>query len=380
MEGLVHRRTFMTSIGAAALSLQLSPVLHAQRRAGRASAGSIRVDALSGVEGLGFAGDDAKPFATAEHLQAIRNGSVNILSQTFGQVGNGPDRFQLAVRGIAEADQFIAQHAEALMKIESAGDIWRAKRSGKLGVIYNFQDTTGLEGEASRVKLFKTLGLRVQQLTYNKRNLAGDGCLERSNAGLSDFGREVIAAVNENRLLLDLSHAGQRTIAEGIAESKAPPAITHTGCRDLVDLPRNTFDREMRAVAQKGGVIGIYLMPFLRAKGQPGPEDLLRHLDHAVSVAGEDHVGIGTDGPVLGFTIDDEARKAQREFYEERAKRGIAAPGEAADVLNVVEGYHGADRYERIASDLRRRGWSSGRVDKVLGNNFVRLYTEVWGA
>jgi len=249
-----------------------------------------------------------------------------------------------------------------------------------MGLIYNFQDTTPLEADAERVATFATLGIRVMQLTYNKRNLAGDGCLERSNAGLSDFGREVIAKINAANVLLDLSHSGQRTIAEGIAESKAPLAITHSGCRALVDLPRNVHDAELRALADKGGVFGVYLMPFLKEKDQPVAEDLIRHLNHAVNVCGEDHVGIGTDNPLLGYTVNDEARKRHREVHAERTKRGFAAPGESPDVLNLVEGYNGVDRYERLAADLRSQGWSPARIDKVLGGNFVRLFREVWKA
>ena len=181
-------------------------------------------------------------------------------------------------------------------------------------------------------------------------------------------------------MLLDLSHGGQRTIAEGIAASKAPPAISHSGCRALVDFPRNTHDAEMRALADKGGVFGVYLMPFLRPQGQAMREDLLRHLEHAVKVCGEDHVGIGTDGPVAGVTIDDAARKRQREFYEARAKLGIAAQGEAPDVFNIVDGYNDSARYDRVAQDLRARGWRQARIDKVLGNNWVRLFEEVWRA
>jgi membrane dipeptidase len=121
-------------------------------------------------------------------------------------------------------------------------------------------------------------------------------------------------------------------------------------------------------------------MPFLTVKGQPQREDLIRHLEHAVNVCGEDHVGIGTDNPLLGFEINDQSRKEQREFYESRAKRGIAAPGEAADKFNMVEGYNDVSRYERLTSDLTRRGWSSTRTEKVLGGNFIRLFGEVWPA
>lgn len=98
-----------------------------------------------------------------------------------------------------------------------------------------------------------------------------------------------------------------------------------------------------------------------------------------MKVAGEDHVGIGTDNPLLGYTIDDETRKRHREFFENRRKRGISAPGEAADVLNLVEGYNEAPRYSSLADDLAARGWKSARIDKVLGGNFVRLFGEVWG-
>lgn len=368
----MDRRHFMLGTGAAAATLALGgPGFAAPADAG------ILIDGMSGLSG--FEEKDGRSVPTKALVDAIRGGKLTALSQTMGEVGNGPERFLKAVKEIADMDRLIAENSALLVKIDSAADLRAAKASRRLGMIYNFQDTTALEGDVSRVALFKTLGLRIQQLTYNKRNLAGDGCLEPGNGGISDFGRQVIAEVNANRLLLDLSHSSQRTIAEGIAASKAPPAITHTGCRDLVDFPRNTFDREMRAVADKGGVVGIYLMPFLRPKGQPGREDLLRHLDHAVKVAGEDHVSIGTDGPLTGFVVDDAARKAQREFYEDRAKRGIAAPGEAADVMNLVEGYNDVDRMENIAADLKARGWTAARIDKVLGGNLLRLFGDVWG-
>ena len=376
----MDRREFLIGAGAAGAALALAPPAAAQMPRPRESgARSIWVDAQGGVDGF----DEVSPgkYAPgAKLVQAIRERRIDLISMTVGEVGNGPDRFRSGVESIAMFDRMIAEHSSLVAKVESAADIRSARAAGKLGLIYNFQDTTALEGEASRVATFATLGIRVLQLTYNKRNLAGDGCLERSNAGLSDFGREVIARIEETRILLDLSHAGQRTIAEGIAASKRPPAITHSGCRNLVDLPRNTFDAEMRALADKGGVFGVYLMPFLRASGQPREEDLIRHLTHAVNVCGEDHVGIGTDNPLLGYVIDDDSRKRQREFFEGRKKLGIAAPGEAADVFNLVEGYNDASRYDRLAGDLARRGWSSARIDKVLGDNFVRLFGEAWGA
>jgi len=340
---------------------------------------SIYVDAQGALDGF----DQPEPgrnVPTERMLRALAERRIDLVSATFGPVGNGPDRYRDAVEDIAGWDRLLAEYPNLAMKIERTADMASAREAGKVGLIFNFQDTTALEGDATRVDTFATLGIRVMQLTYNKRNLAGDGCLERANAGLSDFGREVIARINRARLLLDLSHAGQRTVAEGIAASSAPPAITHSGCRNLVDRPRNTYDSEMRALADKGGVFGLYLMPFLRASGQPQREDLIRHIEHALDICGEDHIGIGTDNPFMGYTVDDRLRDEHRRFYEDRVRLGIAAPGEAADVYNFVEGYNSADRYDRIAADLRGRRWSTARIEKLLGGNWVRLFGEVWGA
>ncbi|HYJ83187.1 MAG TPA: membrane dipeptidase [Allosphingosinicella sp.] len=371
----LHRREFLAAAGAV-LALPAAAA-RAQSRPPGPGPGSIRVDAQGGIDG--FEEKDGRLVPSARLIEAVRAGSIDVVSQTVGEVGNGPDRFRSAVEGIAFMDRFVAEMPSLFAKTTSVADLRSARSAGKVAIVYNFQDTTPLEGDPGRVATFKALGLRILQLTYNKRNLAGDGCLERANAGLSDFGRQVIAGIERHKLLLDLSHSGQRTTAEGIAEATRPPAITHTGCRDLVDLPRNQYDRELRALADKGGVAGIYLMPFLKAKGQPGREDRIRHIEHAVKVCGEDHVGIGTDNPLLGFTIDDETRKRHREFFEDRRKRGISAPGEAADVLNLVEGYNEAPRYSRLADDLAARGWKAARIDKLLGGNFVRLFGEAWG-
>ncbi|MEA3063935.1 MAG: rane dipeptidase [Sphingomonadales bacterium] len=372
----MDRREFLMSTGAAAAFLTLPGAALPVTRP--PADPTIWVDAQGGVDGW----DEPQPgrfVPSPKLIEAIRQRRMDLIGMTVGEVGNGPDRFRSAVQSVAEWDALIAEHSAHFAKIESAADIRSARAAGKLGLIYNFQDTTALEGDSARVATFAALGVKQIQLTYNKRNLAGDGCLERANAGLSDFGREVIAKIEEAKVLLDLSHSGQRTIAEGIAAAKRPLAITHSGCRDLVDLPRNTFDAEMRALADKGGVFGLYLMPFIRATGQPQKEDLIRHIEHALKICGEDHIGLGTDGPLFGYEINAESKKRHKEFYEDRVKRGISAPGESADVMNYVEGYNDVGRYESLAADLKGRGWSQARIDKLLGGNFVRLFGEAWG-
>lgn len=337
---------------------------------------AIVIDALGGP---GSQWDEpGQPFG-ARSLADVRASGLTAVNLTVSDVGNGPDTFENTVGAIAFFDREIALHPDIFLQVRSAADLKAAKVSGRLGLIYGFQDTALLGGKLDRLETFDALGVRIVQPTYNRRNLAGDGSLEPANGGLSTFGREVVAELNKRRMLVDCSHAGPRTIAETIAASKAPVAITHTGCRDLVDNPRNVWDAELKALANRGGVVGIYFMPFLRSEGQQHAEDVIRHLEHAVEVCGEDHVGLGTDGGISATELTPEFRKQHAEFVAARTKAGIAAPGERADVFLFAPEYNTPRRFETLAGDLLARGWSTTRVEKILGGNFARLFGEVWG-
>lgn len=318
-------------------------------------------------------------------LSDIKASGMTAGSLTMGQVGNGPGRMESVVADIARVDGWIDSYPDVLRSIRKASHLASAKSSGRMGLIYNTQDTYCLEGEVSRVRFLKNLGIRIIQLTYNKRNLCGDGCLEPGDAGISDFGREVIGAVNEARMLLDLSHAGRRTMSEAAQFSKAPPAVTHTACRNLVNNQRNLYDDQMKEIADRGGVVGIYLIAYLRSGiGQPAlnarGEDLIAHVEHAAKVCGEDHIGIGTDGGISTLVIDQAALDAQKARYEQRVSQGFATAGEGPDVFNYVPEYNSPRRYLTIGQDLAKRGWPTRRIEKLLGGNFARLFGEVWDA
>jgi len=283
------------------------------------------------------------------------------------------------VQNIANAEREIAAHPDRFLKVIRASDLKLAKSTQRLGLIYGFQDTSMLYGDLKRLTLFYDLGLRICQPTYNRRNLMGDGCLESADGGLSNLGFEFVREVNRLRIVLDLSHAGPKTIAQGIAASTAPMAISHTGCRALVDHPRNTNDSSLKALADKGGVAGIYFMPYLRKSGQPHAVDVAVHLEHAVNVCGEDHVGLGSDGSISGVDINDAYRAALKKQIEARRAAGISAPGETEEVFTLIPEYNDPRRFLTLADDLLRRGWTSGRVEKILGANFARLFSGVWG-
>ena len=322
--------------------------------------------------------DDDAPLS-AHAVADARASGLTALNVTVNVVGNGPGRFEATVRQIAHWDRQVQLYPETFMPVLRAADLATAKASGRVGLIYGVQDTSMLEGDLGRLELFEGLGLRIVQPTYNRRNLMGDGCLEPADSGLSTLGRQLIADLNRRRLLLDLSHAGARTIAEGIAACKGPLAISHTGCRALVDVPRNVGDESLKALADKGGVVGIYSMCFLKYLAQPHSDDLIRHVEHAVNVCGEDHVGLGTDGTISALPVTPEYRASFKTEIAARIKAGISAPGESPDVLNMVPEYNSPQRFQLLADDLARRGWPDGRIEKLLGGNFARLFAEVWG-
>jgi membrane dipeptidase len=377
---VLDRREFLSS--AALVALAASPIVRAAApKRGfteQAYAKATVIDALGGPGGFE---PDAPPEAgySAQALADAKASGVTAVNLTVSSVGNGPGKLEETIAGIAYAEREITAHPDHFMKVLTGRDLTVAKATGRMGFIYGFQDTSPLDGQLDRLTTFHSLGVRIVQPCYNRRNLMGDGCLEPADGGLSTLGRELIGEINKLNILLDLSHAGARTQSEGIAASRAPMAITHTGCRALVDVPRNTHDRELKALADRGGVVGIYFMPFLRASGQPHAEDLIRHLEHAVNVCGEDHVGLGTDGGISGIKLDEQYGAFQRKFFEDRAKAGIAAPGEAADVFNLVPEYNDARRFFTLATDLSERSWPAQRIEKILGANFARLLGEVWG-
>jgi membrane dipeptidase len=314
---------------------------------------------------------------TPEMIANARASGITAVNVTVG-LPRSSDPFEGTVRTLAFLGRELHEHADVFVPIHRVADIRRAKETRRLGLIAGFQDAVMLESDASRVDLFHGLGVRIIQLTYNLRNLLGDGCLERANAGLSNFGRDVVTRMNELGVLVDLSHCGRRTTSEAIAHSGRPVAITHSGCSALADVPRNKTDEQLKAMADKGGVIGIYTMPFLRVSGQPTAADFVRHVEHALRICGEDHVGVGSDNSITPLDITPAFRRQHLEFVRERRQRGISAPGEEEDVFAYVPDLNSPRRMELIADALAARGHPEARIEKVLGGNWLRLFGDTW--
>lgn len=338
---------------------------------------AIIIDALGGV-GDPYSPEEQLRLGDRAWAEMIETG-VTLLRDTVMPVGNVADPWAEYKKDIALKQNILNANPDRLLLVRTAADILKAKREKKFAVVLGTQDTSMVGGELDRLAQLKKDGVMTVQLTYNNRNLAGDGALEPANAGLSKLGRATIERIEAEKLLLDLSHGGARTMAEAAAHAKRPLVISHTGARALTDHPRNTADETIRAVADKGGVIGVYFMPFLRTDRKAAAGDVIAHVEHVARVAGEDHVGIGTDNGVLPTLLDAETRKKMDKWQQQRIDAGIASPGEAIGVYPVVEDYNSVDRYRRFARDLEKRGWSQARLEKLMGGNFLRVYREAWG-
>jgi membrane dipeptidase len=338
---------------------------------------AIIIDALGGT-GDPYAPNDWMRMSDRAWAETVATG-VTVVRDTVLPVGNTADNWGDFKSNIESRHQLFAANPDRLILIRSSADILRAKRERKFGVVLGTQDTSMVGPVLDRLAEMKKDGVMTVQLTYNLRNLSGDGSLEPANSGLSNLGRDTIRRIEAEKLLLDLSHGGARTIEEAIAFAKRPLVISHTGSRAMMDHPRNTSDASMKAVADKGGVVGVYFMPYLRADMHPAAADVIAHVEHVAKVVGEDHVGIGTDNGVLPTNMDAASKKRMDDWQRERIRLGIAAPGEAVGVYPMVADYDSVDRYRRFAADLQKRGWSQARLEKLMGGNFLRVYREAWG-
>jgi membrane dipeptidase len=314
----------------------------------------------------------------ARALADAKDSGLSAVNLTIGYVAGKEDPFELSIREIGIWDALIRRKSESLAKVLTIQDIRQAHSTRRLGVIYGFQNAAMMGSDAQRVAIFANLGVRVIQLTYNIRNQLGDGAIVAENKGLTDFGREVVHELNRNRVLVDLSHSGETTCLDAIAASEKPIIISHTGCQSVTALPRNKSDKELRLMADKGGFVGIYFMPFLALDRQPTASDLIAHIEHAIRICGEDHVGIGTDGSVP--KIDDMPAYLQylKKEFEQRRAAGIGAAGERADIVLFLPDLNGPEKFWKLADMLSRRGHSSARIEKIMGSNFLRVAAEVW--
>jgi len=280
--------------------------------------------------------------------------------------------FEATMRNIAEWQRYFRDNADLIVPARTTADIRRAKKAGKTAIILSFQNVSAFEDQLGYIQHFKELGVGVVQIAYNTQNLIGTGCYESRDGGLSDFGREAVAEMNRVGIMCDLSHVGANTSRDVILASKKPVAYTHIAPAALKKHPRNKSDAEIRFIVERGGFVGVTMFPPFLAKGAKATvDDYIAAIDHVANVAGEDNVGIGTD-----FTQDQGPEFFEWLTHDKGYARRLVEFGE---VVNPT-GIRTIGEFPNLTAAMAKARWPERKIRKVMGENWLRVLKEVWGA
>lgn len=291
------------------------------------------------------------PASFEEHdFENLKRSGITVFHPAVGFV-NG-DIYQESLKDLQGWNRLIGLRPDRFARIEDLRDLDAVKASGRIGIVLGLQNSAHFR-MLQDVDSFYGLGQRISQLTYYNNALGGGS--SDPQAGLTDFGAQVVQRMNELGMAVDLSHCSDRTTLDAIEVSKKPALITHSNCRALVgNNLRCKTDEAIRTLARKGGVFGITLVrPFVRHGGRATVEEVLDHFDHAISIAGMEHVGLGTDVDLIGRD---------------------AGPAHSSD----LDGLEYTRKVFDVTEGLLRRRYTRSDIELILGGNFRRVIQDIW--
>jgi len=306
---------------------------------------------------------------TSAELQPFKDSGINVFHIAVGM--GGPDAYLEVLKFFASWNGLIADHTDDFMRIDSAADLERVKNSGKIGVLLGLQNSEQFRTPAD-VNFFHGIGQRVSQLTYNSRNMIGNGSTERRDEGISDFGVAIIERMNKVGMAVDVSHCGDRTTLDAFEISKQPVLITHSNCRALVPgHPRCKTDEAIKKMGAAGSVMGITgVRMFVKADEPTTIEHELDHFDHVAKLTGPEHLGVGSDIDLYGYdAMPPELNKQLRAGY-----KGSYGFREKID----IEGIDHPKRMYDLTEGLIRRKYADKDIEGILGGNFKRVLSKIW--
>lgn len=308
-----------------------------------------------------------------EHYRNLRAGHVTaVISFLSSETG---DNFHNAVLKIYDLYKLLEKYQGLYRLILDVDDLERAREQRQVGFIMGFLTSTTIEDDVRLLTIVHRLGIRVMHLTYQRSNLVGDGCGDRKDGGLTHFGVQVVQEMNRLGILIDLSHSSYRTAMDAISVSEMPVVFTHTAVRALNDHMRNASDEQIRAIAAKGGMIGIISGKFLRADIDvvgSTVDDYLNHVDYVAKLVGVDHVGIG---------LDVAERMTREEWMALDAHFPELFKGKTSqfDKVFSTKGLEDASLAKlNLIRGLVARGYSDNDIEKILGLNWIRVLKQVF--
>lgn len=322
--------------------------------------------------------------AAAEmYLDMWRQSGVTAACGTYSGGHRISTAFEDAVKKIANAQAIVSALSDEMLIARTAADIEQANNEGKRAVIIDFQNTTPIVDDLDRIPIFHGLGLRMVQLTYNLQNLVADGCTETYGGGLTYFGRALVEKLNEQDILVDVSHCSEQTGWDAMDVSSAPVIVSHSSSKAVAEHDRGKSDELARAVAEQGGYFGVVVIPgFIRESPGATIADFVRQIEHLVSVCGIDHVGIGTDkagpGPSTSSLVE----------YPDSMAAGLPDDFNWSGFRNEehrltddydMEGFQKLSDWPNLTVALAEAGFNEEELRKLLGLNYLRVFREVVG-
>lgn len=302
-----------------------------------------------------------------ENYEAWRSGGASCCVVTVAST----EDCRTAVGLVAEMLRFVRERADDLVLARDTETILRAGDEGRLAVVFHLQGTQPLEYDADLVEVYHQLGVRMIQLAYNRRGPVCDGCEEPGDAGISRFGRQIVAELNRLGIVVDVSHTGARASLEAVELSTTPVVASHSNCRAIRESSRNISDELIRAIAASGGVVGACGFPALVSDSpQATLDEFVDHIVHVAEIAGPEHAALGLDyvspepAPgVYGRLIASGEWSAQT--YPPPPWRYPREIDDASGLPNLVR-------------RLGERGFSAAEVDGIVGGNWLRVFESVW--
>lgn len=321
--------------------------------------------------------------ARKQYLGMWADSGVTVACGTFSGFDRLATAFEGAVTKIANAQSIVNSLRDHMLIARTANDIERAHAEGKRGLVIDFQNTIAFGDDLNRIDTFHGLGLRMVQLTYNLRNLVGDGCTELYQSGLTYFGREMVSRLNRSNILVDVSHCSEQVGLDAMDVSSAPVIVSHASSASVAQHDRGKTDEFARAVAEQGGYFGVVVIPgFIRETPGASMADVVRQIEHLVNVCGIDHVGIGTDkagpGPRTSNMIE----------FPKGMPAGL--PGDfnwsgfwieyhRQTPEFDMDGFARFGDWPNITVALAEAGFNEEELRKLLGLNYLRVFRDVVG-
>lgn len=306
-------------------------------------------------------------------LEEARDGGVNAIHVTIAYWENSGQ----ALANIGDWHRQFRLHDDLIMAAHCAADVEEARRSGKIGIIFGFQNCSPIEDDLRMVQVFHELGVRIMQLSYNNQSLLATGCYESEDSGITRFGKEVIAEMNRVGMVIDMSHSAERSTLEAIEMSDRPIAITHANPSFFHDALRNKSATVLEALANSGGMLGCSLYPFhLRNGGDCTLSDFCEMIARTAETIGVEHIGLGSD---LCQNWDYSKLQWMRSGNWTAGTDYGEGSAEEQKWPRQPDWFSSSADFGNIADGLKHAGFDDADVDRIMGGNWLSFFERSFG-